>query len=171
MAYGDDWEREFLDRMHRWSEARWRRERRECSISPDERLDEIGWDIFYCAISRGMDDDPAAGLAMDGNYRLRRLVREDMFRRHSIALQRRYIELHPGGADLGVWETHAPEQLSFWESRLTSADYVYFIQSGLDGPVKIGRSIKPKRRLPQLQTGNPDELILRHVIPGDPAVE
>jgi len=74
-------------------------------------------------------------------------------------------------ANLGVWETHAPEQLSFWESRLTSADYVYFIQSGSDGPVKIGRSIKPKRRLPQLQTGNPDELILRHVIPGDLAAE
>jgi hypothetical protein len=40
----------------------------------------------------------------------------------------------------------APEQLSFWESRVTSADYVYFIQSGPDGPVKIGRSTLRERQ-------------------------
>jgi hypothetical protein len=171
MAYGDDWEREFLDRMHRWRDARWRRESWERDMSPDERLDEVGWDIFYCAVSRGMSEHAAAALAMDGNYRQRRRVRDDMLHRQAIALEHRLRELNPLADETAVWETQAPQQLEFWRSHLRSSEYVYFIQSGPDGPVKIGLSNNPGRRLPQLQTGNPDELQLRHVLPGGHSVE
>jgi hypothetical protein len=140
MAYGDDWEREYWDRMHRWAYARWSRERSDEHLRPDERLDETGWDIFYCAVARGMDKYEAAKLAMDGNYWQRRRVAKDMWRRHMIALRARYAELHPGHADLGVFDTQAPQQVDFWKSRLTSPSFVYFIQSGPDGPVKIGLS-------------------------------
>jgi hypothetical protein len=36
MAYGDDWECEFTDCMHRWAEARWRQELYERELHPDE---------------------------------------------------------------------------------------------------------------------------------------
>jgi Meiotically Up-regulated Gene 113 (MUG113) protein len=45
------------------------------------------------------------------------------------------------------------------------------VQEGEHGPVKIGLSNELERRLGDLQTGNPDELVLRHVVPGDRAVE
>lgn len=171
MAYGDDWERELVERIQRWREARWWREYREMDMAPDDRLDEIGWDIFYCAVARGMREDDAARLAMDGNYWQRRRVRQDMLHRNALVLRRRYAELHPAGVASNVFDTQAPDQLKFWRSRLTSPEYVYFIQSGPDGPVKIGLSNKPERRINQLQTGNPDELVMRHVIPGSLEVE
>ena len=39
-------------------------------------------------------------------------------------------------------------------------DDLYFIQSDLTGMIKIGRSKNPKKRLLQLQTGNPNKLRL-----------
>lgn len=45
------------------------------------------------------------------------------------------------------------------------------MQSGEEGPIKIGISNRPQRRAPELQTGNPHELPLRHVVPGDRAME
>jgi hypothetical protein len=171
MGYRDDWELECVERWAKWSSERLLREIEEDYLSPDERLDEVGWDISYCAVARGMRDREAARLAMEGTYRQRLRVREDMFRRLAVVQRRRYVELHPAGVDLNVWETHAPEQLRFWESRLASASYVYFIQDGNHGPVKIGLSNRPVRRAAQLQTGNPEELLLRHVIPGDRRTE
>lgn len=42
---------------------------------------------------------------------------------------------------------------------LPRPDYVYFIQAGPDGPIKIGHSTDVEsRRLPELQTANPAEL-------------
>jgi Meiotically Up-regulated Gene 113 (MUG113) protein len=170
MAYGDQWERDTLNRLHRWQEMRWRRELHEQSLPPDERLDEVGWDIYYCA-TRVMDESDAAALALDGNYHQRLRVRDDLFRRHRLVLERLYAELHPGGAGFGVFETIAPEQLDFWVQRLNNPTFIYFIQSGEDGPIKIGLSNRPERRVPELQTGNPRELLMRHVIPGNLAVE
>lgn len=37
---------------------------------------------------------------------------------------------------------------------------LYFIQAGLDGPIKIGRAVDPRQRLAQLQTASPYELRL-----------
>jgi hypothetical protein len=52
MAYRDEWEREALDRFYRWRAMRWDREWTEGRLIPDERLDGVGWDIFYCATQR-----------------------------------------------------------------------------------------------------------------------
>lgn len=38
--------------------------------------------------------------------------------------------------------------------------FVYFIQEGMDGPIKIGRSTDPWKRLEALQSGNPRPLRL-----------
>ena len=43
---------------------------------------------------------------------------------------------------------------------------VYFIQQGVDGPIKIGTSPSPVRRLNQLQTSNPCKLRLIGTIEG-----
>jgi hypothetical protein len=133
-------------------------------------LDEIGWDIFYCA-TRGMNEVAAARLALDGNLRQRLRVRDDLLRRHRLELDRRYAEINPGGAGFGVSGTTAAEQSAFWKARLPNPTFIYFVQSGENGPIKIGFSNRPDRRLPELQTGNPRELVLRHVIPGDTSVE
>jgi hypothetical protein len=170
MAYGDAWERDTLDRLHRWREMRWRREFEEQHLSPDERLDEVGWDIYFCA-TRAMGEREAAALALDGTFGERLRVREDLFRRHRLALERRYEEIHPDGPGFGVTDTTAPEQLAFWGDRLHRPTFIYFIQSGEEGPIKIGFSNRPARRAPELQTGNPRELLLRHVVPGDRAME
>lgn len=61
-------------------------------------------------------------------------------------------------------------QLDYWTEHLEKPSFVYFIQQG-EGPVKIGRAKSPLLRLSQLQTGNPTELALRYVVPGDQALE
>jgi Meiotically up-regulated gene 113 len=170
VAYGDEWEREVRRRLDRWQAMRWQREEAEAEFAPDQRLDEVGWDICYCA-TRSMSDHEAAALALDGSYKKRLLVREDQLRGHHEDLARSYAELHPGGAAFDAFDTSAPEQLKFWTSRLRDPTFIYFIQSGEHGPIKIGYSNKPARRVPELQTGNPDELLLRHIIPGDLMVE
>lgn len=38
--------------------------------------------------------------------------------------------------------------------------WIYFIQEGDDGPVKIGSTTEPAKRLSYLQVGNPTELHL-----------
>jgi len=48
---------------------------------------------------------------------------------------------------------------------------IYFIQSGKTGPVKIGKSIAPEKRLRQFQTHSVEQLYLLQVIPGDLALE
>jgi len=63
------------------------------------------------------------------------------------------------------------EQLDYWRSKAPNEPFVYFIQEGFHGPVKIGKAIRPLKRLGDLQTGNPEELHLRHVVPGDRALE
>lgn len=51
------------------------------------------------------------------------------------------------------------------------AAYVYFVQRGADGPVKIGYSKNPKGRLSALQTGIPEALQMLGVIPGGKSEE
>jgi hypothetical protein len=51
-------------------------------------------------------------------------------------------------------------------STSTTTPSVYFIQSGYSGPVKIGVASSPKKRLAQLQTGNPEKLVIVKVIKG-----
>ncbi len=170
MGYGDELEKEFTDRMHRWARARYEREGHEFGLTPDKRLDDLGWEIFYCATARGMEADRAAQLAMDGNLRQRVRVADDMWHRHGLALQQLVTQFRPTSAHFDVYESQAPDQLAFWR-RQSQSSFVYFIQDGEKGPVKIGLSKDPEQRLPKLQTGNPRELFLRHVVPGDLKVE
>ena len=37
---------------------------------------------------------------------------------------------------------------------------IYFIQSGHDGPIKIGKAVNPHSRIKELQTGSAEKLIL-----------
>jgi hypothetical protein len=55
--------------------------------------------------------------------------------------------------------------------RTDSQVFVYFIQQGIDGPVKIGKADRPDRRLASLQGANPESLRLRAVCRGDAGVE
>ena len=43
--------------------------------------------------------------------------------------------------------------------------FVYFIQSGVDGPIKIGKANDVGRRMGDLQVGNPSELTILLEIP------
>jgi len=44
--------------------------------------------------------------------------------------------------------------------------FVYFIQSGDQGPLKIGWAMQPSKRLKELQTGNPQKLRLLSTLAG-----
>jgi hypothetical protein len=52
-----------------------------------------------------------------------------------------------------------------------TAEYVYVAQCGLNGPVKIGCSANPPKRLAQLQIGNPAEMRIVCCFPGDQEIE
>jgi hypothetical protein len=49
--------------------------------------------------------------------------------------------------------------------------FVYFVQAGESGPIKIGRAQSPTFRLPNLQVGNHERLRLLAVVPGGPIME
>lgn len=50
--------------------------------------------------------------------------------------------------------------------------FIYFIQSGVDGPVKVGYSAaRPEKRLAELQTGNPETLRLLGYVGGSEHLE
>lgn len=49
--------------------------------------------------------------------------------------------------------------------------FVYFIQAGEGGPIKIGTAISPEKRLKQHQTSSHDTLVLLGVRPGDCGLE
>lgn len=52
-----------------------------------------------------------------------------------------------------------------------SGTAVYFIQRGLDGPVKIGVTVDVRRRIEELQVGSAEELRLLVALPGTPEDE
>jgi hypothetical protein len=96
MEYDDPYERELIERLSRWDFERDWREICEEEMDPDERLDEVRWDIFRAAIARGMHHEDAARLAMDGTYRQRKRVRREVYRGLVEESRRRWEELHPG---------------------------------------------------------------------------
>lgn len=53
----------------------------ERSLSPDARLDALGWDIYMLSRHVGADNNDALLLAMDGTYRAREKVRADRLAR------------------------------------------------------------------------------------------
>jgi hypothetical protein len=61
-------------------------------------------------------------------------------------------------------------RLSFWRQKGKN-QFVYIIQSGDDGPVKIGTAKDPIMRVAELQTGSPYQLYLREVLVGGVRIE
>ena len=118
-----------------------------------------------------MSGEEAAHQAMNGNYRLRRMVRDNVQDGEIRELVHRLNQLREGPARDTPFDTQAPEQLEFWKRHLPNSRFVYFIQAGDTGPVKIGLAGDPERRVRELQTGNHRDLVIRHIVPGDRHVE
>lgn len=66
------------------------------------------------------------------------------------------------------------DHLAFWTS-LPEDDqpgcFVYVIQAEGDTPIKVGKAVDVPNRIAGLQTGNPRQLRLLHVLPGDGELE
>lgn len=61
---------------------------------------------------------------------------------------------------------HKPDQEVNPDAKQKSdQSFAYFIESGMTGLIKIGRSVNPESRLKSLQTASPDKLTLLKVIP------
>lgn len=69
------------------------------------------------------------------------------------------VAIRSGFPRHGVAQRHLDE-LSFVVGSLGQRSRVYFIQVGLGGPIKIGRSTAPLTRLATLQTGHSEQLRL-----------
>lgn len=71
---------------------------------------------------------------------------------------------------MSIYDIPEDEVLQFWSWEIfPDADlgtYIYVIQEGEDGPIKIGVSNDPSRRLQELQTGNALDLRLLVKRPG-----
>lgn len=61
-------------------------------------------------------------------------------------------------------ETDPHDAVAFWLQRRDRPRFVYVIQDGDDGPVKIGEAFDPRSRLGELQCGNHRPLNLRAVV-------
>lgn len=130
-----------------------------------DTIDDLGEGLFRLAVEAGADGPTALRIATDGTPRQRTLVRDDLLKRIT-RTRRPAITAPPGTKD----RLPVDQQLAHWTDR-NIASYVYAIQAGDNGPVKIGHSGDPLQRLAKLQTGNPEPLHLRAVIPGDKPTE
>jgi hypothetical protein len=97
-----------------------------------------------------------AHLALHLLEKRRRRRRSNKARRLARARWRRPLPLAPRSA----------ENLPAMLAQARACSWVYFIQAGDDGPIKIGVSRKPKRRIESLRTASPVELRLIAVIVG-----
>lgn len=160
-----DW---WVDQDVRRLGAEEQRHSEEREMHSDERLDEVGWKIFRAAIRLGMQPHEAAQLGLDGTLRQRELVFKDLWSRWD---RHTALEFRTKGWDRPATEVEPTERLAFWQQELVKPEFVYFVQLGDDGPIKIGRAGEPRKRLSALQVGNPTELVLRDVVPGDLVLE
>lgn len=62
-----------------------------------------------------------------------------------------------------------PAHLQIWQERLANPCFVYVVRGEGSEAIKIGKAKDVRRRLSQLQVGNPATLELLHVIPTDTA--
>lgn len=63
------------------------------------------------------------------------------------------------------------EALRYWKTTGLPCQYVYFIQAGFTGPIKIGSAVDPAKRLNNLQCGNHEELRVRELVLADQTTE
>lgn len=87
----------------------------------------------------------------------------------------RQWRIHVKGLDLArivrALRGHDIRWMLFDDRRDRARDFVYFIQSGANGPIKIGLARDPAERLDNLQVGNPETLSLVATLEGSFAVE
>ena len=57
--------------------------------------------------------------------------------------------------------------LEIWETRLSNPSFVYVLRQAETDWIKIGKAKDVRRRVSQLQVGNPRKLELLHVVPAD----
>lgn len=94
--------------------------------------------------------------------RARAKVREDATRRTQLRRARRQREVE--SVDLDALEDAPVPGLRLAEKGMT--EYVYFVQAVGGGPIKIGWTVHPPRRLCDLQNGNPAELRFTRLVRG-----
>lgn len=58
-----------------------------------------------------------------------------------------------------------------WKATKDTKGFIYFIQRGYTGPVKIGWALDPDRRLGELQIGSAEDLHIIGITPGTMADE
>lgn len=80
-----------------------------------------------------------------------------------------WLEPMSGGGfrfpNFGEWNRCLPKKRAAGNTR--SGLFVYFVQAGESGPIKIGLSDNPAGRVASLQTAHPECLRLLRVIPGN----
>lgn len=108
----------------------------------------------------GLSEAECEGMASGGTRQARIGCMRD--------LRRRYRERN---ADAAPTLTTGSAQVDFWHENTSVDQFVYFVQQGDRGPVKIGVAKDPLDRMAALQTGNPTELHLRQVVPGQRDLE
>ncbi len=108
----------------------------------------------------GLSEAECEGMASGGSQQARIGCMRD--------LRRRYRERT---ADDAPTLTTGSQQIEFWQESAPVDQFVYFVQQGDRGPVKIGIAKDPLDRMGALQTGNPTELHLRQVVPGQRELE
>lgn len=65
-----------------------------------------------------------------------------------------------------IMRDHNPSYLTGDHKFNRYSPFIYFIQAGKDGPIKVGLSGDPLKRVRQLQTGHPEELHILLAFPG-----
>jgi hypothetical protein len=98
------------------------------------------------------------------------------------AEQRRYVGFHPYWSDRDIYTRFKKRTKDIERKKRAkeskrraavqpSKTYIYFIQQGEDGPIKVGYSTSPKERLKALQTASPYALHLFKVVEGNEEME
>lgn len=54
---------------------------------------------------------------------------------------------------------------------INGGSFAYFVQAKNGGPIKLGYALDPEARLRELQVGNPQQLVIRRLIPGGHGTE
>lgn len=134
----------------------------------------LALDLWAWALGRAVDDSPPDGL-IAGPHAARLICGAVQWQGESSVLIDALVATRLAVIDTGgVRLTGVERYRRVWEknSRRTplsriAGSSVYFIQSGAGGPIKIGFSDDPGRRLAQLQTGHSGPLALMGWIQGD----
>jgi hypothetical protein len=57
-----------------------------------------------------------------------------------------------------------PAPTRYWAAEESANRAVYFMQANGGGPIKIGSTVNPDKRLKQMQTHQPEEIVIRRLV-------